>query len=129
MNNGYFLHSNQFSHTICDLNCTYPYISGLDDSPRDNKRTMDTVISFLLYFEGVGKRQQMSSIFLFATNKCNLACNFGSHHAYSGQCGAYFHVRVFSYIDNTIVLIAGLFAAINLHIFKIKVLRFKTIFY
>ena len=40
------------------------------------------------------------------------ACNFRSHHAHSGECGAYFHVRVFSYIDNTIVLIAGLFAAI-----------------
>ena len=67
----------------------------------------------------------MASISLFATNRCISACIFRSHHAHSG---AYFHVRVMSYIDNTLVLIAGLFAAISRHIFKIKVLRFKKIF-
>ena len=34
MNNWYFPHSNQLSHTICVLNCMYPYISGLYDRPR-----------------------------------------------------------------------------------------------
>ena len=38
MNNGYFLHSNQLSHTTCVLTCMYPHISGLDDRPRANRQ-------------------------------------------------------------------------------------------
>ena len=42
MNNGYFLHSNQLSHTTCVLTCMYQYISGLDDRPREGGNISDS---------------------------------------------------------------------------------------
>ena len=64
---------------------------------------------------------------LFATNKCISGCVF-SNQAHRLCCGAYFQVRVLANIDHTFVSIASLFAAIKIYIFKIKVIRVKSIF-
>ena len=53
MNNVYFLHSNQLRHTICALTYMYPYISGLDDRPRDSIKML-TVVWFA-YFQVLTK--------------------------------------------------------------------------
>ena len=53
---------------------------------------------------------------------------FLSNQAHRLCCGAYFQVRVLANIDHTLVSIASLFAAIKNYIFKIKVIRVKSIF-
>ena len=53
---------------------------------------------------------------------------FLSNQAHLRYCGAYFQVRALAYIDHTFVLIASLFAAIKIHICKIKVIGVTSIF-
>ena len=59
MNNKYFLHSNQLSHTICVLNCMYPYISGLDDRPRE------IVLAIKLKFDYVFILHKLNNLSLY----------------------------------------------------------------
>ena len=53
---------------------------------------------------------------------------FLSNQAHLRYCGAFFQVRALAYIDHTFVSIASLFAAIKIHIFKIKVIGVSSIF-
>ena len=68
---------------------------------------------------------------LFATNKSISACilhDTRSHHANRGQSGCLLPRPRFKRLHN-IVLIVCLFAAIKIHIFKIKVVRVKLILF
>ena len=73
----------------------------------------------LLYFICHKHLKQVYFGMCFLSNQAHLRLPY---------CGAYFQVRTLAYIDHTIVSIASLFAAIKIHISKIKVIGVTLIF-
>ena len=75
---------------------------------------------------------QFKHFLYFICHKQVYFANFGmcflSNQAHRLCCGAYFQVRVLANIDHAFISIASLFAAMKIYIFKIKVIRVKSIF-